>query len=111
MPLYSDFNLAAYADGTLTIQLTPATNISAWAVEYYQTKRFGNLSGTIVKSMASGFAAGESGITIVSSGQGTFNVNLWHGEMSGRDPGNFAYEARRTNSGFHSIIARGYRLA
>lgn len=101
--------LQRYNDGFLTIPLSPPVAIGAWSILFEMTKRE---DGTpiITKSVASGFN-GQSGITVTNSGNGTFFISLFHGEMSGLDQGAYAYRVTRTDSGSHSTLAQGYRLA
>lgn len=72
--------------------------------------RFGGISGIIVKSVASGFAAGQSGFTYLNSGQGQFQVNFNSVDTSGMDYGNFAFAIERLDSGSRTVISEGYLM-
>jgi|ERR1700738_2969774 len=109
MPILIDYTLGKNEDGTLSISMVPQTNIGGWNILFTQTKRIGG-TPIITKSVASGFN-GMSGITITNSGNGTFNVALLGSEMSGQDPGNYAFKIERLDSGAATIISTGFRLA
>ncbi len=105
-----NYALALYADGVLTIELEPPIAIGGWSIQYFETHRPGNLSGQVIKSMTSGFYA-VSGMNIVNSGQGIFSMNVYATDTSGRCPGNYAFQFRRTDSGLHKVLVEGYRIA
>lgn len=111
MPIQADFVLAKFEDGVLTISMVPAVAIGAWDIRFQLNKNFGmgQGSGLINKSCCSGFN-GVSGITVTNSGQGTFNVSIQGINTSGLDYGNYAYTVQRYNSGFSTVLSRGYLL-
>lgn len=109
MPLQTNFHLARYADGVLTINLAPPTAIGGWGIQFQMTRYFGSDDILIEKSVASGFN-NLSGINITNSGAGVFNVNFSQVESSGLDPGNYAYQILRVDSGLHNILCQGYRV-
>ena len=106
MPVLADFSLARYEDGNLTITMAPATPIGGWSVQLRIYKHFGGGSGLVIKNMASGFI-NVSGINIINSGQGIFNVTLNSADTSGLAYGNYVYEAVRLDSGYRSVLAEG----
>lgn len=109
MPILQDFTLATTEDGTLSITMTPATPIGGWSIQFLMTNRANGVSGIILCSVASGYN-GQSGITIVNSGTGQFNISLFGSQMSGFNYGNYFYLASRTDSGFHTNLSEGFRL-
>lgn len=104
-----NFTIYRYADGLLTVPVSPPVPVGGWSVEFIMTKR---QDGTpiVTKSVASGFN-GQSGINITDSGNGTMIISLFASEVSGIDQGSYAYRVTRTDSGFHSVLCNGYRLA
>ena len=115
MAVELDFTLARREDGTLAINMTPPTNIAGWSLQFTQRRRFqsisGNVSGLIVKSAASGYGGGVSGITITSSGEGRFTVALFRTDLSGDwDPGTYSYDVQRMDSGSQTVLVHGFRL-
>ncbi len=109
--VFTGFDLVAYADGILTIQLSPATAVGGWAAEFTVSKRFDGISGYIRKTVASGYGGGQSGITILDSGAGRFNIRIWGPDGSGlMDPGTYAMQFTRTDSGLNTPLAKGWFL-
>lgn len=100
--------LLAYSDGVLTIGLQPPTAIGGFSLEAKVTKRFRGESGLITKYCSSGNAAGASGITVVNSGQGIFNVSIRESNTSGIDPGTYALQVKRTDSGLATVLVQGW---
>lgn len=107
MPLQRDFSIS-YEDGVLTISMTPPVDITNWTVQFQMMKR---AKGTpiLTKNMASGYVAGESGLTVVNAGEGFFNANLTAPEVSGLNDGNYFFLFQRTDSGSVTSLAEGYR--
>ena len=75
-------------------------------------RRFGSddISGLITKTCASGFGAGQSGITILNSGQGQFQVSLRAQDSSGLLWGCYQYAAERMDSGSRTILTKGHLI-
>lgn len=107
MAVLTDFSLARYEDGILTISMAPPVAIGAWDIRFRVQKRFGGTSGLITKSITSGFN-GSSGITITNSGQGQFNVAINSRDTSGLEYGNYAFSTERFESGSRTILSEGY---
>ena len=94
-------------DVGITFTMAPPVPISGWSVEMKVAKRFGG-SGRIISSMASGFSAGESGITLTNGAQGIFTMPINAPQTSGWQPGNYATTITRTDSGSISCLDIGY---
>lgn len=109
MPIYSDFYLSKLEDGIVTIAMSPAVPIGGWNINFNLTKRENSSNVLIKKTVASGYSV-VSGITIQDSGQGIFSVRMNSNDTSGFDPGNYAYEIVRMDSGFRSILCKGYLI-
>lgn len=106
--VFTELSLIAYSDGVLTIGLQPPTAIGGWSIDFKMTKRFRGESGLIQKYCASGYGNGASGITVTNSGQGIFAVRVNEGNTSGLDPGTYAIQAKRTDSGFATSLTQGW---
>lgn len=109
MSIKADFNLCISEDATLTIEMAPPTPIGAWAIHFQCTVRPGGTSGLIDAYVASGYN-GASGITILNSGAGIFNVFIPGASTSGFDEGDYYYQARRTTSGQNTVLSEGYMV-
>lgn len=107
MPKFADFYIVRGNDGLITVGVEPPTPIGGWEIQFLATHRFGGVSGIIDRRVASGYGAGQSGITILNSGQGIFQVNVWAGDTSGSQFGNIVYTAKRLDSGFQTDLALG----
>lgn len=109
MPVQVSFSLARYEDGTLTVGLAPPTAVGGWNVQFQVTKFFGGVSGLITKSVASGYSV-VSGVTVVNSGKGVFSVKIGTQDTSGLDPGTYAMQFQRLDSGFRTVLSEGFFL-
>lgn len=103
-----DFSVVRYADGTLSVNIAPATSIAGWALRFEAQHRAGGLSGLITKVSASGYGGGQSGITVTDSGNGRFNIAINGIDTSGLDPGSYSYSVQRTDSGSRTMISEGF---
>lgn len=114
MPIQTNFRLERFADGDLTVGLTPPANISGWTLQMTMWRRAQNISGSvsglITKSCASGFN-NVSGINVTNGAQGIFTVGFNRFDVSGNlDSGAYYFKVERMDSGNASTIAEGYRL-
>ena len=109
MPTIIDFTLGRSEKGTLVATTNPPTPIGGWSLAFQMTKRQGGTTAIISKSMASGYY-GVSGMSVVDSGAGTYNVQFFPAEVSGKDPGAYAYNVSRTDSGYQTTLVFGSRL-
>ena len=91
------------------VVLKEPTPVGGWDVRFELSKRFGEPEPFIVKSSASGYS-GVSGVTVTNSGQGSWSIPLYNAEVSGRDPGAYAYMFSRYTSGIRTELTKGYRL-
>lgn len=112
MPVDVDFQLNLPEAGTLAFSLLEPTPVGGWSIQFTLWRRFGmpQSSGLVTKSVASGFN-NVSGINITNSGTGALNVSFFPGEVSGLNPGAYAYQIARTDSGFQTELSKGFRLA
>lgn len=107
MPMNQTIFLARYQDGTLTVDLTPPTNITNWALRFEMMNHFGGVSGIVTKSAASGFN-NVSGINVTNATGGIFNVNFQSTDTSGLEYGAYAYTIERMDSGSRTTLVEGY---
>jgi len=103
----ADFTMARQTDVTIGIGIEPPVPVGGWEVQFQVTNRFGGSSGLITKSVASGFN-GVSGVSVVNSGQGIFNVAIGASDTSGRPYGNYSYEFNRLSSGNMVRLVEGF---
>lgn len=113
-PVQTDFAYTIREDGTLSITLTPPIPVGGQAFQFGVGKRLGGGLDLIQKSVASGYSMSSgvpmSGITVLNSGQGVFQIALNSIDTSGFDPGNYAFSFSRTTSGQYSTAVEGYML-
>lgn len=109
MPVYKDFNLVRYEDGTLIVSMTPPIPIGGWDISFSVNKHFGMGigSGLINKYVGSGYN-NQSGINITNSGNGVFSVSIRSMDTSGVDAGSYVYSIDRVTSGNRSSLTQGY---
>ena len=110
MPVIFDYPLTQHSDGVVTIGLENPVAIGGWNIRTTVLKRFGGVSGIIVRSTASGIASGASGMAILNSGQGTFAVEIRSADFSGRDYGAYAMVVERLDSGHRTMLCEGSLL-
>ena len=94
-------------DVILRINMAPPQPVSGWMGEFYLTTHPDG-DRIFTKYFASGFTAGQSGITLIDGGIGSFDITIDTVDTSGLDPGNRYGNFWRTNSGFHTKMAAGY---
>ena len=109
MPVYQNFSMAKFENAVLAVTITPPTAVGSWNLSFVVMKRFNGEESLIVKSSTSGFGAGQSGITILNSGNGQIAVKINTPDTSGLCP-NYAYAfaLTRVNSGFNTVLTEGY---
>ncbi len=95
--------------GTLVIDMVPPTPVGGETFQFNLQHRFGGLSGWAFKYVSSGFN-GQSGISIVDSGAGRFQIQLNAVDTSGLAYGAYAYRYQRTDSGAQTSLTEGYQL-
>lgn len=107
MPVISDFSIARFEDGILTINLAPAVAIGGWDLRLQISNRLGSTSGLLFAYVGSGMN-NQSGLNILNSGQGQLAATIPGSNFSGQDFKNYAYTLTRTTSGFNTCLAEGY---
>jgi len=107
MPIISDFTISRFEDANATIALTPPVNVSGWPLQFALSKRAG-ADPIFLKSCSSGFN-NVSGINVLNPLQGIFNVTIKSTDVSGLDPGNYAWSMKRQDySGHMTTLAEGF---
>ncbi len=107
MPDYIDFGVIRYSDGLLVLGLTPPVPVGGQSIQFTITRRPGGTTPLVTKSVASGYN-GASGVTVTASGIGVLRIALNAPETSGWEPGNYAYQIRRLDSGFITTLTEGF---
>jgi hypothetical protein len=109
MPTHQDVQLARFEDGAFLITLTPPIPIGGWDARFDIMKRFNSDEPLYTALSASGYGAGQSGITITSSGEGRLTVRIPGVALSGQtDKINFCYTLQRYTSGCRVLASQGF---
>lgn len=108
MPIIVDVPSIQYDDGQLTISLAPPAPVGGRAVRFTVLKRFGGISGLVTKYAASGYN-NVSGINVTNSGAGVLSIALNSADLSGQDPGAYAFVVELTDTPRTEVNA-GYLL-
>jgi hypothetical protein len=95
--------------GTLVIDMVPPTPVGGESFQFNFSHRFGGLSGWAFKYVSSGYN-GQSGISIVDSGAGRFQVQITPTDTSGLAFGAYSFSFKRTDSGAQTNLAEGFEL-
>jgi hypothetical protein len=110
LPANQNFALGIGENAALQVFLQDPQPISGWDCTFGVGRRFGWSSGLINKQLFSGFQNGVSGISVVNSGAGIWNVALTPQDTAFLQAGNFAFQFARVNSGFERALTVGYIL-
>ncbi len=113
MPVQISFDLTKGTDTLLVIDMAPPADVGGWSARFTVTKRMNaSASGILVERLcASGFGGGQSGITVLNSGQGSFGiVPPTPEETSGWSAGVYACQFERTDSGSRTVPTQGRLL-
>lgn len=108
MTISVNYSLQRSEDVTLQVSMVPPTNIAGWNIQFLSQLHFGGLSGLITKSCASGYGGGQSGITVINSGQGQFNISIASQDTSGFQFAPYSYCTTRLDSGSVSVLNEGF---
>lgn len=89
-------------DVTLTVTMSPATNISGWSLSFTVKRALADTSALISKTTA-------SGITIADAANGVFRIAIASANTNNANvgPGAYTYDVQRTDSGFRTVLAIG----
>lgn len=117
MPLRSDFTLSRYEDVDVLVETSPPIPVGGMNLQFVMARRFGSLpyptrSGEVLitKTCATGFGAGQSGISVIDSGQGVLAVSFASVETSGLRPGPYACKLFRNDPGNVTLLWEGYMV-
>lgn len=108
MPTQANFGLPKFSDGNLTVNMAPNVDVGGWSLEVVLARRFGSVSGLLIGGIASGIPNGASGLTVINSGEGIFQIAIPSLATSGLQFGNYAYSVNRVESGFRTVLNQGY---
>lgn len=98
MPVFGNIAVVKFEDTTVDLTISGGYP-SGTALQLQVRKHFNSESGLIIKSMASGFVAGESGLTQVIPASGTLRASFLRADSSGLDPDIYAFDLAKTASG------------
>ena len=101
-----DYNVRRGEDALLSGIRIENTAIGGWNIQLSLFTHFGG-SGLLQKVTASGFN-GVSGVTITSSGLGTYTARMNSVESSGLAYGAYPYVVERLTSGSRTVLQQGY---
>lgn len=108
MPVYSNISLVQYEARTVAITVSGGMSGMSGAVVVFQARaRWQGESGLIVKSLASGYIAAESGLTLTNSNSGTVTISFATADTSGLISRGFVWDLTRTTSG-RTVTNAGY---
>jgi hypothetical protein len=107
MATLQDFSIDRGEDATVRIVLSPPTAIGGWHIRFLATRRFGSLSGIFSRECASGYN-GVSGVTVINSGTGVFDVRIDSVDTSGRSFANIVHCTKRLDSGHVTPLVEGF---
>ena len=101
MPLPTTVDITMQRAADVTIYFVPCEprSISGWAITFTVADSSG---GTVRITKTVG-----SGITVSSAAEGLFQVAIASADTSALTPGRFEWEAKRTDSGSITYLARG----
>jgi len=106
--IQTDFLLNKFEDGQFVVQMSPPNPIGGWTLQWTMMRRFGGISGLIVKSCASGYGTNQSGISVLNSGNGQLQINIYSPDTSGLNFGVYAQNLVRLDSGFNTVLLEGF---
>ena len=98
MPVFSNIAITKFEDTLVTITISGGYS-SGNALQLQVRRHFASESGLIVKSMASGYIAGESGLTQTNPLSGLVGASFLRADTSGLDPDIYSYDLAKTTSG------------
>ena len=94
-------------DGTITVPMNPPLSISGMTLQFDLMHRNGG-QPIVSRYLASGYSAGQSGMTLVRGDIGIFSVQLTAADTSGLSCKNFAFRIRRTDGGLNTRLSEGF---
>jgi len=95
-------NLSFYRgeDITLTVTMTPVTDITGWTLQFTVRKQYGDTTALLAKTVG-------AGVTITDATNGVFTVALASAETTGLDLRAYVYDIQRTNAGNRTVLTIG----
>jgi hypothetical protein len=87
-------------DVTLTVTMSPATNITGWTLAFTVKQKYGDAIAVVSKSTS-------SGITITDAVNGVFTVTIASADTNLLDQQGYVYDIQRTNAGNRTVLAIG----
>src|SRR5262249_27360661 len=87
-------------DVTLTVTMTPATNITGWSLQFTLRKQYGDSTALITKTTG-------AGITITDATNGVFKVTLPSADTQALDLRAYVFDIQRTDAGNRTVLTIG----
>ena len=87
-------------DVTLTVSMSPVTNITGWTITFSLKKQYGDASALVSKTIG-------SGITVTDAVNGDFKVAVDSADSASLDNRAYVYDILRTNSGNKTVLTIG----
>jgi len=108
LPLSGSLSMAANAnisfyrgeDVTLTVTMSPATNITGWTLQFTVRKAYGDAAALITKTTG-------AGITITDATNGVFTVSIASADTLDLEQRAYVFDIQRTNSGNRTVLTIG----
>lgn len=87
-------------DVTLTVTMSPVTNITGWTLQFTLRKQYGDTTALITKTTG-------AGITITDAANGVFQVTLASADTVNQELRPYVYDIQRTNAGNRTVLTIG----
>lgn len=102
MATSQNFSCYQGEDVTVTVSLSPATNITGWSLAFTVKRQYGDAAALIAKTVG-------SGITVVNAATGVFAVALASADTNNANvgPGAYPFEITRTDGGSRTVLTIG----
>lgn len=87
-------------DVTLTVTMSPATNITGWTLAFTVRKSYGDASALMTKTSG-------AGITVTDATNGVFKVAIASADSTGLEQRAYVFDIQRTDSGSRTVLTIG----
>jgi len=87
-------------DVTLTVTMSPITNITGWTIQFTVRKAYGDATALITKTTG-------AGIAITNATNGVFTVTIASADTSGLEQRAYVYDISRTDAGNRTVLTIG----
>src|SRR5579862_9901579 len=87
-------------DVTLTVTMSPTTNIAGWTLQFTVRTSYGDPNALLTKTTG-------SGITITNAGSGIFTITIASADSSGLAQRAYVFDIQRIDSGNRTVLTIG----